>query len=53
MRKWSKTSFCSKMSMKFKSGMLRIPPCSMFPVGNTHSGPLPLPAAFSCTFEAR
>ena len=53
MRKWSKTSFLSKMSMKFKSGMLRIPPCSMFHVGNTHNGPLPLPAVFSCTFEAR
>ena len=53
MRKWSKTSFWSKMSMKLKSGMLRIPPFSMFYVGNTHGGPLPLPAVFSCTFEAR
>ena len=53
MRKWSKAPFSSKMSMKFKYGMLRIPPCSMSYVGNTQSGPLPLPAVFSSTFKAR
>ena len=52
-RKWSKTSFWSKMSMKFKSSMLRVPPYSMFYVGHTYGGPLPLPVVFSCTFEAR
>ena len=49
--KWSKTSWRSKMSMKFKPGMLRIAPFSMFYVGNTHGGPLPLPAMVSCTFK--
>ena len=53
MKKWLKTSLWSKMSMKFKSGMLKIPPFSMCYVGNTHGGPLPVPAVFSCTFEAR
>ena len=52
-RKWSKTSFWSKMSMKFKSGMLKIPPWFGFYVGNPRGGPLPLHAVFSCTFEAR
>ena len=52
MRKWWKTSFWSKMSMKFKCGMLKIPPMLGFYVGNTRGGPLPLPAVFSCAFEA-
>ena len=40
------------MSMKFKSGMLKIPPWLGFYVGNTRGGPLPLPAVFPCTCEA-
>ena len=59
-QKWGKNEegvkniiLVKKMSMKCKSGMLRIPPGSMFYVGNTLSGPLPLPTMFSCTFEAR
>ena len=52
MRKWWKTSFWSKMTMKFKSGMLKIPAWLGFYVGNTRGGPLPLPAVFSCAFEA-
>ena len=41
------------MSMKLKSGMLKIPTWSGFYVGNTRGGHLPLQAVFSCTFEAR
>ena len=52
MRKWWKTSFWSEMSMKLKSGMLKIPPRLGLYVGNTPGGPLPLPAMFSCAFEA-
>ena len=52
MRKWWKTSFWLKLSMKFKSGMLKIPPWLGFYVGNTPGGPLPLPALLSCAFEA-
>ena len=47
-----KHHFWSKMSMKFKSGMLKIPPWLGFFIGNTRGGPLPLPAVFSCAFEA-
>ena len=43
MRKWSKTSFWSKMSMKFKSGMLRIPPCSTFMLETRTVVPYPYP----------
>ena len=41
-----------KMSMKFKSGMPKIPPWLGFYIGNTRGGPLPLPAVFSCAFQA-
>ena len=35
------------MSMKFRSGIGKIPQYSMFHVGKSHGGPLPLPAVLS------
>ena len=54
MRKWWKTSIWSKRSMKFKSGMLKLPPMLGFYVGDISGGlnPLPLPAVSSCAFAA-
>ena len=40
------------MSMKFKSGMLKIHPWLGFYNGNTPGVPLPLPAVFSRAFQA-